>query len=122
MFGSTNNASSSLSPSPLGSKAANPTNRSVPFRHKHPASGDLRERQFDGIRMGQQSVTITCVGKGRPQLQVLKLLLFGGNRLANHKIPHCTLSYTGKNELGRFDGWQAGVVIRICGGPEIRSR
>lgn len=38
-------------------------------------------------------------GKGRPQLQVLKLLLFGGNRPANQKIPHSALSYTGKNSL-----------------------
>ncbi len=50
--------------------------------------------------MGQQSVTVTSIGKGRPQLQVLKLLLFAGNRPANKKILHIALSYTGKNKLG----------------------
>jgi hypothetical protein len=82
----------------------------------------LRERQFDGIRIGQQSVTITCVGKGRPQLQFLKLFLFGGNRLANQKIPHSALSYTGKNKLGLFDGWQAGVVVHIGGRNPVMVR
>jgi hypothetical protein len=72
-------------------------NRSVPFRHKYSAGGNLRERQFDCIRMGQQSVTVASIAKGRPPLQVLKLLLFGGNRPANHKIPHRALSYTAKN-------------------------
>src|SRR5262249_3983756 len=81
-----------------------------PFRNKNPASCDLRDRQFDGIRMGQQSVTITCVGKRRPPLQVFKLLLFGGKRLANQKIPHSALSYTGKNKLWSFQ-W---LASRCC--------
>ena len=75
----------------------------------------MREGQLDGIRMGQQSVTITCVGKGRPQLQILKLLLFGGNRAANKKILHSAPSYTGKNKLVHFDGWQVGVVPQGAG-------
>jgi hypothetical protein len=59
--------------------------------------------------MGQQSVTITCVGKGRPQLQVLKLLLFGvtawriiKSRIAHYPTPARTnsvISMAGKQVL-----------------------
>ena len=68
-------------------------NRSSPFRHKYPTCGDLRDRQLDGVRVGEQGFAITGIGKGCPQLQVLKLLLFGGNCPTNQKILHNALSY-----------------------------
>ena len=61
-------------------------NRSPPFGHKYPTCGDLRERQLDGIRVGEQGFTITGVGKRCPQLQILKLFLLRENRPANQKI------------------------------------
>jgi hypothetical protein len=51
-----------------------------------PTRGDLRDRQLDGVRVGEQGVTIIGIGKGCPQLQILKLLLLGDSRSANEKI------------------------------------
>src|SRR5437667_9938704 len=52
----------------------------------HPDAIDLRERQLDGIRVGEQGFTITGVGKRCPQLQILTLLLLRDNRPANQKL------------------------------------
>jgi len=61
-------------------------NRPFAFGHKYAAGGDLRDRQLDSVRVGEQGVTITGIGKGGPQLQILKLLLLRDSRAANQEV------------------------------------
>jgi hypothetical protein len=50
--------------------------------------GDLRGRDGDGVRVGEEGVAVTEIGEPGAQLQGFEQLLFGGNGGANEEIGH----------------------------------
>src|SRR5947199_633198 len=59
-----------------------------PFRNEHSTSGDLLRRQFNCIRMSEQSISVTFISKRCTRLQLFKLQLLRSCGNTNGRFVH----------------------------------
>lgn len=88
-------------------------NHAVPLRYSYAASDDLRDWQFNGVRMSEQGVAIAEVGKGCAQLQIFKWFLLGDSGAANKNIVQIKVQVTRKKEVKGLHGWRSKALLRI---------